>query len=143
MNIQEQIDNYINEQSAAKKNDLLDLHQLINHIIPDCKLWFDNGINNDNKVVCNPTIGYGFQILKYADGKTKDFFQIGISANATGISIYFIGLKDKNYLVQTFGQQLGKAKITGYCIKFKTLIDINLEILQAALQYGIAATKNN
>jgi hypothetical protein len=37
---------------------------------------------------------------------------------------------------------LGKASITGYCIKFKALKDIKLGVLQAALQQGIEQTRD-
>jgi hypothetical protein len=75
--------------------------------------------------------------MKYADGKTRDFYQIGISANTTGISVYILGIDDKTYLAKTYGKKIGKASVTGYCIKFKTLKDINVEILEAAIRYGI------
>jgi hypothetical protein len=51
-----------------------------------------------------------------------------------------MGLKDKTYLAQTFGEKLGKASVTGYCIKFKTLKDINIDVLEAAIRYGFEAT---
>jgi len=111
--------------------------------IPGCKLWFDNGKNSENKTVSNPNIGYGFYTIKYADGKTRDFFQIGMSANKTGISIYILGIKDKTYLAQNYGKELGKASVTGYCIKFNKLKDINLNILEAAIRYGVEATSEN
>jgi hypothetical protein len=78
--------------------------------------------------------------MKYADGKTRDFYQIGMSANTTGISVYILGIKDKKYLSQAYGKLLGKASVTGYCIKFKTLRDVNKEILEAAIRYGIEQT---
>ena len=64
------------------------------------------------------------------------WFQIGISANKTGISVYILGIKDKEYLARTFGKKLGKASVSGYCIKFKTLKDIDIDILEAAIRYG-------
>jgi hypothetical protein len=78
--------------------------------------------------------------MKHADGKTREFYQIGISANTTGISVYIMGINDRKYLAQTFGQKLGKASVTGYCIKFKTLTDIKIDVLKAAIQYGIEQT---
>ncbi len=66
------------------------------------------------------------------------FFRIGLSANKTGISVYLIGIKDKTYLAKTYGKTLGKASVTGYCIKFKTLKEINIDILKAAIRYGVA-----
>jgi hypothetical protein len=136
MNVQEQIKNYISSQPEPKRSDLQELHQVTLRVLPGCRLWFDNGKNSENKTVSNPTIGYGFQTIKYANGKTRDFFQIGLSANKTGISVYILGIKDKKYLSQTFGKKLGKASVTGYCIKFKTLKDINIDILEAAIRYG-------
>ena len=51
-----------------------------------------------------------------------------------------LGIDDKAYLAQKYGKSLGKASVTGYCIKFKTLKDINIDILEAAIRYGVAAT---
>ena len=143
MNVEEQIKNYIISQPEPKQSDLQTLHMRILQVLPGCKLWFDNGKNSENKTVSNPTIGYGFYTIKYADGKTRDFFQIGLSANTTGISVYILGIKDKTYLAQTFGKQLGKATVTGYCIKFKTLKDINVDILEVAIRYGVGVTSEN
>jgi len=136
MNVQEQIKEYITSLPEPKRSDMQALHQRILQVLPGCKLWFDNGINSENKTVSNPTIGYGSYTIKYADGKTRDFFKIGLSANKTGISVYILGIKDKTYLSQTYGGKIGKASVTGYCIKFKTLKDINMDILEAAIRYG-------
>jgi hypothetical protein len=143
MNVQEQIKKYITSQPEPKHSDMQQLHMLILQVLPECKLWFDDGKNNENQTISNPTIGYGFYTMKYADGKTREFFQIGISANKTGISIYILGIKDKAYLAQTYGKELGKANVTGYCIRFKTLKDINIDILEAAIRYGGEATSEN
>jgi hypothetical protein len=34
----------------------------------------------------NPNVGYGFQTMKYADGKPRGFYQIVMSGITTGIS---------------------------------------------------------
>lgn len=136
MNIQEQIAAYIGSQPEPKRNDMQALHSIILHAMPACKLWFLDGKNSEGKIVSNPNIGYGFYNIKYADGTAKEFYQIGLSANTTGISVYIMGIKDKTYLAQTYGKKLGKATVTGYCIKFKTLKDINIDILEAAIRYG-------
>lgn len=140
MNIQEQIKEYIATQPEPKRTDLEALHKRILRILPKCKLWFLDGKGDKGKTVTNPNIGYGLQTMKYADGKTKEFYQIGISPNTTGISVYIMGLKDKTYLAQTYGNKLGKASVTGYCIKFKTLKDINIDILEAAIRDGVEQT---
>lgn len=113
-----------------------ELHRITLQASPKCKLWFFDGKDSEGKTVSNPTIGYGFYTIKYADGKTKEFFQIGISANKTGISVYILGIKDRTYLAKMYGKKLGKASVTGYCIRFKTLKDINIDILGAAIRDG-------
>jgi hypothetical protein len=136
MNIQGEIKKYINSQPEPKRTDMQVLHRLMLQVMPACKLWFLDGKNGENKTVSNPNIGYGARTIKYADGKTRDFYQIGISANKTGISVYILGIKDKTYLAKTYGKKLGKASVSGYCIKFKTLKDINIDILEAAIRLG-------
>ena len=143
MNVQEQIKQYITSQPEPKRSDMQQLHTLILQVLPGCKLWFEDGKNAENKTISNPNIGYGFHTMKYADGTTREFFQIGMSANTTGISIYIIGIKDKTYLAQTFGKKIGKASITGYCIKFKTLKEINIDILEEVIRYGFEVTSEN
>src|SRR5258707_12399465 len=137
MDVQEQIKEYISSQPEPKRSDMQELHLFLLQVLPGCKLWFLDGKNSENKTVSNPNIGYGSYIIKYADGTTREFYQIGLSANKTGISAYILGIKDKKYLAQTYGKKLGKASVTGYCIKFKTLKDINIDILQAAIRYGV------
>lgn len=147
MNAQEQIKEYINSQPEPKRADMEALHKHILQVMPKCKLWFLDGKDDKGKIVSNPNIGYGFYTIKYADaspagrqGKTKEFYQIGLSANTTGISVYIMGIKDKTYLPQTYGKKLGKANVTGYCIKFKALKDINIDILEAAIKDGVKQT---
>ena len=139
MKIQEQIEEYITSHPEPKRSDMQELHLIILEVMPACRLWFLDGKNSENKVVSNPNIGYGSRIIQYADGKTKEFYQIGLSANTSGISVYILGIKDKAYLSKIYGKELGKASVSGYCIKFKALKDINIAVLQAAIRYGVTA----
>jgi hypothetical protein len=139
MNVQDQIKKDIAGQPEPKRSDLQELHRLTLQASPDCKLWFSDGKDSKNHTVSNPTIGYGLHTIKYADGKSREFFQIGVSGNKTGISVYILGLKDKKYLAKTHGKKLGQASVTGYCIRFKALKDVNLDSLEAAIRYGLAA----
>jgi hypothetical protein len=138
MNVQEQINNYITSQPEPKRSDMQELHRTILKIMPGCKLWFLDGKNSENKTVSNPNIGYGLYTIQYADGSSRDFYQIGLSANTSGISVYILGINDKTYLAKTYGEKIGKASVSGYCIKFKALKDINMDILMAAVRDGIA-----
>ncbi len=140
MNVQDQINDYITTQPEPKRNDMQALHQHILEVMPGCKLWFLDGKDSEGKTVSNPNIGYGSYTIKYADGRTREFYQIGMSANTTGISVYIMGIQDKTYLARTYGKELVKASVTGYCIKFKSLKDINLDVLESAIRYGVETT---
>ena len=100
------IENYIASQPEPKRSDMKALHSLIMTAMPGCRLWFLDGKDDDNKTVSNPNIGYGLHALKYAGGKTRDFYKIGLSANTTGISVYIMGIADTTYLAGTYGSGL-------------------------------------
>jgi hypothetical protein len=140
LNIQVQIKDYIASQPEPKRLEIEALHKRILQALPKGKLWFLDGKDDKGKIVTNPNIGYGLQTIKYADGKTKEFYQIGISANTTGISVYIIGIDDRKYLLETYGKTIGKASVTGYCIKFKSLKDINIDTLELAIRDGVEQT---
>ena len=137
MNVQAQIEKYIASKPEPKRNDMQELHRIILQLMPACKLWFLDGKNSENKTVSNPNAGYGSYTIKYANGETREFYQIGMCANTVGMSVYVMGIEDKTYLPRVYGKEIGKASVTGYCIKFKTLKDINMDILKAAILYGV------
>ena|SRR6218665_489766 len=137
MSVEEEIKGYIASLVEPKQSEMQALHELVLRISPTSKLWFTDGKNGDGKVVSNPNIGYGFYTINYADGSSRDFYRIGLSANTAGISVYVLGIDDKAYLSKAYGENLGKATVTGYCIKFKTLKNLNIDVLEAVLRYGL------
>jgi len=141
MNVCNQIKDHIAAQPEPKRSDMQELHDIILGLMPDCKLWFLDGKDQSGRTVSNPNIGYGIQTMKYADGKTGEFYQIGTSANTTGISVYIMGIKDKKYLAEKYGKKIGQASVTGYCIKFRTLRNIDVDTLVEAMRYGIEQTR--
>ena len=132
-----QIKTFISSQTKAKQQDLLLLNELLLQLMPEAKRTFFDGLNEEGKVVANPTIGYGERTLYYVDGSSKDSFRIGVSANKTGISIYLIGLEDHDYLKKHFSDKMGKASVSAYCIRFKSLKDLDFDVLREALLYGV------
>jgi len=138
MDIAEQVEAYLASQPEPKQADLRQLHAFMLTTFPDCRLWFTDGTNEVGKVVANPNIGYGAYTITYANGSSREFYRIGLSANTSGISIYVLGLEDKTYLARTYGASIGKATVTGYCIKFKRLLDVNTDTLHAAIRYGLS-----
>ena len=139
MTTQEQIDKFIAEQPEPKRTDMQALHGVIVQAMPACRLWFLDGRNDEGKVVTNPNIGYGLQTMHYADGMSREFYRIGLSATKSGISVYILGIKDKTLLARMYGADMGKASVSGYCIGFKALKDVNLDTLVAAIRHGAEA----
>ncbi|MBX7183284.1 MAG: DUF1801 domain-containing protein [Bacteroidia bacterium] len=137
MDVKSQIADYLNGLSGNQQGQMRQLHGFLLEWFPGVRLWFSDGRNEDGKIVSNPSIGYGHYWQIYANGSRKELFQIGISSNKTGISIYVLGIKDKHWLSENFSKSIGKAIVTGYCIKFRILSDISLEVLKVALQEGV------
>jgi hypothetical protein len=139
MTMEERIHAYIAGQPEPKRGGMRALHRRILRLAPGCRLWFLDGRDESGKIVSSPNIGYGLQTLKYAGGKTRDFYRIGLGANTKGISVYILGVKDKAHLARTYGARLGKAKVTGYCIGFGTLDEIDGDALEEAIRFGLEA----
>ena len=137
MSVPGQIAAYIAAQPEPKRAELQALHELALQISPEAQLWFLDGKDSTGKVVSNPNIGYGSQTIHYANGSSREFYKVGLSANTTGISVYVMGLEDKNVLANRFGGRIGKASISGYCVKFKSLKDLNLDVLEDMIGFGL------
>lgn len=136
------IHSYLSTLPESKKSEMEELHKRILTLFPGCKLWFMDGKNNENKIVTNPNIGYGEYTITYADGKTRPFYKIGISSTSKGISIYLMGIENKNFLKESVGSRLGKAKISGYCLSFKSLNEINLDVLDETILHVISGNQH-
>src|ERR1700746_1580763 len=138
MDVPEQVEAYLASQPEPRQADPRRLHAHFLGGFPGCRLRFTDGTNADGRVVANPNIGYGACTISYADGSSREFYRIGLSANTTGISVYVLGLDATTYMARTYGGSISKASVTGYCIKFRHLAVINVDVLQAAIQYGMS-----
>ncbi len=136
MDLPQQIEAYLTAQPEPKQAELRTLHAAILTLQPDAQLWFLDGRDATGKVVTNPNIGYGRR-THTAGGQSKPFYRVGLSANTSGISVYLMGFDDKAHLATTYGPTLGKATVTGYCIKFKSLEAIQVPVLLAAIREGL------
>jgi hypothetical protein len=137
MSTADQVEAYLAGQPEPKQGDLRRLHARVLAEFPDSRLWFTDGTDDTGKVVANPNIGYGASTIAYADGSSREFYRIGLSATTTGISVYVLGLDDKTYLKRTYGDSIGKASVTGYCIRFRRLADVDVDVLHAAISHGM------
>lgn len=134
MNVHEQINAYISGLPGPKGDDVQRLHRLITEASPDSELWFLDGRDSEGRIVSNPNIGYGRRAMAYADGGTREFYRVGLSANTAGLSLYVMGIDDKAHLARAYGDRLGKAKITGYCVKFRSARDIDLDVFEEMIR---------
>jgi len=130
MTVQQQIDAYLADLPPSKREELQDLGRRIGRMAPGARSWFLDGRDDAGKVVTNPNIGFGSLTMTYAGGDTREFYRVGLSANTTGISVYLMGIEDKTYLPRIYGTRLGKAKVTGYCVKFRSIKDVDLGVLE-------------
>src|SRR4249919_570009 len=138
MEIKSRIKELIKSQPEPKQSEMQELHNVILQLMPKCKQWYFDGKNEDGKQVAHPTVGYGNYTITYKDGSTREFFRIGLLANPTGLAVHIMGLEDKKFLTDTYGKTIGKAKVGSYGISFKSIKDINLEILKEAIRYRAA-----
>ena len=58
-----------------------------------------------------------------------------VGPGKTGFTVAFRN-GDKSYLANVHGARLGKAKVAGYCIRFKALKDMDRGVLEAAFRDG-------
>lgn len=133
MGVEEFICGYIQSLPEPKRSEVASLHEIILGLAPESRLWFLDGRDESGKVISNPSIGYGALERSKARGKTVQFYQVGVSANSSGLTVYLMSIADRAYLKETYGSTIGKAEITGYCIKFRSLRNVNLEVLKMAI----------
>jgi hypothetical protein len=123
----------------SKQQELQEFIRIVAQVAPQENAIFYDGKDKEGKVVTNPAIGFGSYLHHFSDGRVEEVYRLGLSPNATGFSIYVLGLKDKEILKTRFANSLGKAKVTGYCIKFKSLKDLDekivLDLIKFALHY--------
>ncbi len=73
-------------------------------------------------------IGYGDYV--YQRGKdTIEWFKIGLAAQKNYISLYVNAADGEGYLSRRYADRLGKVKLGSSALSFKTIDDIDLEVL--------------
>ncbi len=83
-------------------------------------------------------IGFGTYPLVYANGKKADWPILAFSPRKDKTTIYLMGDFDNK---QALLKKLGKHKMSGSCLHFKTLNDIDKSTLKALLAGSYRAVK--
>ena len=74
-------------------------------------------------------IGYGEFRYTNSSGKTVEWFMVGLAAQKNYISVYVNAVDEDGYLLAKYKDRLGKAKIGSASISFKTVTDIDMDVL--------------
>ena len=74
-------------------------------------------------------IGYGEYSYQRSDGKTVEWFMVGLTAQKNYVSIYVNATDSGGYITQRWTNRLGKVKVGASSISFKSVDDIDLDAL--------------
>ncbi len=74
-------------------------------------------------------IGYGDYSYERADGQTVEWFIVGVASQKHYTSVYVNAVDGDGYLVEKYADSLGKVKTGKSSISFKSLDDIELDVL--------------
>ena len=74
-------------------------------------------------------IGYGEFRYTNSSGKSGEGFMVGLAAQKNYISMYVNAVDDDGYLLSKYKDRLGKVKTGSASISFKTVDDVNLDVL--------------
>lgn len=119
---------YIDLITEPRKSDIQFLDELIKKILPhlERKMW-------------GSIVGYGSYHYKYKSGREGDWFIVGLASQKNYISLYVCAVKNGKYVAETYKDKLPKASIGKSCIRFKSLKDIDLDILKKVIKEGVEA----
>ena len=74
-------------------------------------------------------IGYGEFRYTNSSGKDVDWFMVGLALQKSYISMYVNAVDDDGYALAKYKGRLGKVKTGSASISFKTVDDVNLDLL--------------
>lgn len=115
-----------NAQRQADAKQLLKLFNRITGLKP--KMWG------------NSIIGYGRYHYRYESGREGEFFMTGFSPRKANSTVYIMpGYQDLSEMLN----RLGKHKTGKSCLYINKLSDINLDVLEEIIRYGLGYMKAN
>ena len=75
-------------------------------------------------------IGYGDYAYRGPDGRTREWFVIGLAAQKKHLSLYVNAADDDGYLPARYSDRLGKVKVGSAVINFKSAADLDLGVVK-------------
>lgn len=115
----------------ARAGDLKALDAIISDIFAgDARvLWVGKFWGGTDQTI----IGYGELYQPRPKGEVVHWFVVGLAMQKSNISMYVNAVKDRKYLGQTYGKRLGKVKLGSASIGFKSLADLDVDVLKEML----------
>jgi hypothetical protein len=125
-------DLYIESLPAATRDDMRLLDTLIAAAMPGETRTLWEGVfwgGTEQKIV-----GYGDYTATRSGGEPVDWFKTGLAAQKNHISIYVNAADAEGYLVKKYADRLGEVRVGSASIAFKSVADIDLEVLRELLE---------
>jgi hypothetical protein len=114
---------YLAKLKEPRKSDIAKLDKLIRKAT-SLKPYIHSGM-----------LAYGPYRYKYASGREGEWFRVGVSSNASYISLYVTAYDAPNpYVAEQYKSRLPKAKIGKSCVTFKKLDDLDEKALVELLE---------
>lgn len=79
-------------------------------------------------------VGYGDLYQPRPKSEPVHWFVVGLALQKDNISIYVNAVTDGQYLGKVYGKALGKVKLGSASIGFRSLADVDLDVLAALLR---------
>ena len=83
-------------------------------------------------------LGYGDFSYRNSSGKDVEWFLIGLANQKDYVSIYVNAVRDRRYLPEIYGSRLGKVKIGKAAVSFRSLEDLDLDVLGEMLAEAVS-----
>lgn len=128
---EESVDTWLNSIDDQRSDEVKHLDMIISEVFAgDTRvLWIGKFWGGTDQTI----IGYGDLVQPRPRGKDVHWFVAGLALQKANISLYVNAVKDVKYLGQYYGETLGKVKLGSASIGFRTVADLNEDVLKALL----------
>ena len=118
---------YLAALDEPRKSELKILHALIRKSAAGLKPCIRSGM-----------LGYGPYHYVYASGREGDSARIGLASQKNYISLYVSCTPDGKYLAESYARKLPRASIGKSCIRFRSLRDVDLDVIEELIRKAAA-----
>lgn len=123
---------YLESLLAVTGADMTALHERIRAALPGhgCCVWAGVFWGGSEQTI----IGYGDMSYVRSDKKRVEWFLVGLARQKNYYSVYVNAADGRRYLAEAYADRLGKAKVGKSSISFRTLADVDLDVLSELIE---------